>query len=503
MNTQKLTDSGRKWRSQSNAPQAQDLTPAEGPTSSLPDDTRGKPVISPAKTFDTNTTAQRQTKHKRAWIPITCSSSFRPTSQGSPGNNKQIGLIALWSRIVSCNSCKYVPLDEEIHCGWDVIHSPQERNPSIACPRCGALIVPLLGFKHLKLSQALKVTGSDSPTIDNDLNSSRVSASSEQLPPQLEGSVRDCHPSTSSINHQDEGFVSYLSPYKLRRMLEQLVHEYGEEVLRRDRLLEIDPQIFYNLWWYCARFSLPLPLAVELQDTESDCQSIITKFDDVCAFASWDKSLAIQGCQSAAQAISAAQRLSHSPDRVLREKLFDNPTTDNPIFSFFNFQNYAQSDWDHPDLSEVLVALVKACETRDLLPVVECVFERNSIRNQEARGNENMLSFLNSSIESAASVPFSMGESSDIVTTTELDCYRTILYLARYQCMTAFHAFFPTMSKACKGYHFWCPYNPWSIFDRAFREAAQEYGKKHKMVVPIPDVSDVAIGFRCIFGHVI
>lgn len=356
------------------------------------------------------------------------------------------------------------------------------------------------------MSQALKLTGLDSPALDDDLNSSRVSNGSEHLPPQLDGSVRDCQPTTtSSINHQShEGYVTYLSPYKLRRMLEQLVHEYGEQVLRRDRLLETDPQIFYNLWWYCARFSLPLPLAIELPETESNNQSIIATTDDICAFASWDKSVAIYGCQSAAQAISAAQSLRHSPDRVLREKLFDNPSTDNPIFSFFNFQNYAQSDWDHPDLSEVLVALVKACETRDLLPVVECIFERNLIRNQEARGNDNtMSSFLNSSIESAGSVPLSMGGSSDIMATTELDCYRTILYLARYQCMTAFHAFFPTVSKACKGYHFWCPYNPWSIFDRAFREAAQEYGTKHKLVVPIPDVSDVAIGFRCIFGHVI
>ena len=108
-----------------------------------------------------------------------------------------------------------------------------------------------------------------------------------------------------------------------------------------------------------------------------------------------------------------------------------------------------------------------------------------------------------------------------------LDCYRTLLYLARYQCTTAFHAFFPTTSRACKGYHFWCAQGtPRPIFDRAFREAADDYrnhrgsndnngGKDddnddgeendgNKVThPPIHGVSEIAIGFRCTFGHMI
>jgi hypothetical protein len=71
-----------------------------------------------------------------------------------------------------------------------------------------------------------------------------------------------------------------------------------------------------------------------------------------------------------------------------------------------------------------------------------------------------------------------------------MDCYRTILYLARYQCTTAFHAFFPTTIKPCKGYHF-C------------REAADAYVKRIKVIVPIPEISGVALGFRSVFGHII
>lgn len=430
------------------------------------------------------------------------------TRRDASGHSNRVCLVALWSRAATCDSCQYTPLDEEVQSGWDIIHSVTERSPSIACPRCGSMISPLIGFEHFEMKEALDSPDARNHSLDDGvLNSSRASTTDE-LPPQLEGRIRGGQSCGFGINQTaNKGFVTYFSPYRLRLMLEQLLEEYGEEALTRDRLLALEPQVFYNLWWYCARFSLPLPLATNVQETRRPRiqQGII--LGDCWAFASWEKSVAIHGCQSAARAIAAAESLHHSPDRALREKLFDNPNTDMPILSLFNLQNYAQSDWDHPDLSEILVTLVKACETRDLLPVVECVFRRNLFRKprQDVR-SKSETSTLNNSFESSGSVTFSVGESSELQfsTSAELDCYRTILYLARYHCVTAFHVFFPTYTKACKGYHFWCAQGtPWSIFDRAFREAAQEYGKKHNLIVPLPDVADVSIGFRCVFGHII
>ena len=75
-------------------------------------------------------------------------------------------------------------------------------------------------------------------------------------------------------------------------------------------------------------------------------------FKSIDGGATFDKSVAVHGCRSAAKAIMAAQSLSSKSDRQLREKLFDNPNTDIPLLSFFNLQSYAQSDWDHPDFSE-------------------------------------------------------------------------------------------------------------------------------------------------------
>lgn len=126
----------------------------------------------------------------------------------------------------------------------------------------------------------------------------------------------------------------------------------------------------------------------------------------------------------------------------------------------------------------VLVALVTACETRDLLPVIECVFKRNAARQEAAPARQtNSIARNNSSSNNDASFEsaYYAGNNTSFsawTATSEassfgpasssslqvLDPYRTILYyLARYQCTTAFHAFFPTtVARACKGYHFWC-----------------------------------------------
>ena len=134
---------------------------------------------------------------------------------------------------------------------------------------------------------------------------------------------------------------------------------------------------------------------------------------------------------------------------------------DFPLLSKFNLSGYYSNVWDHPELSEILVALVQACDKRDFRPVVESVLRR--------RG--------------------------------DIDCYRTILYLAKYQCTSAFHAFFPATLKPCKGYHFWCPMVPLPIFDRLFREAVKRVRANNTGIPPIHEVQEVPLAFRSVFGH--
>ena len=108
--------------------------------------------------------------------------------------------------------------------------------------------------------------------------------------------------------------------------------------------------------------------------------------------------------------------------------------------------------------------------------------------------------------EAHAAVKFPIQpESSEHFPSVELDVYRTILYLAKYQCTTAFHSFFPATVKPCKGYHFWCAIGtPLPMFDRLIRDAVKRANNGGQSVItPSREVSDVALGFRCVFGHLI
>jgi hypothetical protein len=172
-----------------------------------------------------------------------------------------------------------------------------------------------------------------------------------------------------------------------------------------------------------------------------------------------DKQVAMRGCYSCAKVLldTIPSEEVHGPGS---EESIES-LGDYPLLSKFNLQGYYSNVWDHPDLSEILVALVQACDKRDFKPVVESVLRRG--------GN--------------------------------IDCYRTILYLARYQCTSAFHAFFPATLKPCKGYHFWCPMVPLTIFDRLFREAVKRVRANNVTVAPMHDVAEVPLAFRSVFGH--
>lgn len=174
---------------------------------------------------------------------------------------------------------------------------------------------------------------------------------------------------------------------------------------------------------------------------------------------------------------------------------------DYPLMSRFNLQGYYSTVWDHDDLSEILVTLVEACDKRDFKPVVECVLRCNKRRRDKYGGALSTTS--GSDVNSSYSIPVTITDSENLpVHSMELDCYRTILYLAKYQCTTAFHAFFPATLKPCKGYHYWCPIAPLPIFDRLLREAVKRARmNKENAFAPMHDVSDVALGFRSVFGE--
>jgi len=464
------------------------------------------------------TKGDRKKQANKPWLPVVYSTSFVPCSadQQAESRSDSVRLIAMWSRTRGCSNCAYVPLEEEIQAGWDVVGGENDVPGAIACPRCSSLIVPMLGYKEVSLEEALLL---GSPNLDTAKPSSKL-ADFDELPPQV----------GPSVDADDSGvsYVAYVSPATLRLALEHHLEEHGEEVLEREVLRRLDSEVFFNLWWYCARFSLPLPLPVSSIPSEDPPAYY-------CTFAAWDRSGAERGCMSAAKVLTPLLDLINGPGKVSTEdEVRIDSFEDIPLLSRFNLQGFYSTVWDHVDLSSILVKLVEACDKHDFKPVGTCSLRyRSSLLTPNPRLTLP-LSFT--SVEVALECnkrrrqqydPIDMETGSDINSAHgrktnssidhgvggyagyELDIYRTILYLAKYQCTTAFHAFFPATSKPCKGYHFWCASGtPVPIFDRLLRDGIERAknsnnGQRNILLSPIHDVSDVALGFRCVFGHLI
>ena len=506
-----LEDSGRRWRhrqprdnrtDENNAAEQKDGGTEQSNHTSGADSPSAKLIQHKAKSL-----------HK-SWLPASCSTSFAPTLPGRTVNHLSIDdfeFVAIWSRTTVCESCSYIPLDEEVMGGWDVMQNESEDSfCDVSCPRCGAGITPLLGYRVMAADEALSEgegTGFDASLSHRSSDAGDAYATYMDLPPQIRPFLGENLAKDGKCN-----YVTYLSPSSMRLLLEQYVEEHGEDVLERETLRKLDPRLYYNLWWFSARFSLPLPLMVE---STEDSEGYSPKH--LAAFVAWDRSVAEKACESGAKAILTLLSPASTPDTVQSSRMVPERSgrtynsilsADLPLLSQFNLQSYAQSDWDHADLSKILVTLVEACDKKDFLPVIECVCQCNENR----RGGIDMPSInaSGSAVESdvgASSVVSSGANQSQpnpIAYPVEFDCYRTLLYLARYQCTSAFHNFFPATAKACKGYHFWCVQGtPNPLFDRFFRDAVKRLRTNSGALPPIHDTSDIAIGFRCVFGHVI
>ena len=163
---------------------------------------------------------------------------------------KNLLYVVCFLILFPCTACGYIPLEEEIQAGWDVLGGENDVPGSISCPRCGVLLIPMLGYKELSLDEAL--IGPEDPAKSRPCGTEIADFAS--LPVQIGHVLEDT----------DASYVTYVSPASMRSSLERRIREHGETVLERENLRAMDPELFFNLWWYCARFSLPLPLPVSV-----------------------------------------------------------------------------------------------------------------------------------------------------------------------------------------------------------------------------------------------
>jgi hypothetical protein len=518
-----LEESGLRWKNKREAKKHLDYKSQKDTKEEL--SMEKKPNVTPNPKSSEQKQQQGKRRNQKSWFPVTCSSSFSPHWMIPLQRAETFDLmqdftfVALWSRNTQCDQCGYIPLDEEIQASWDSSSEHVRGEQSIQCPGCRAPLLPKLGFSIMIFE---KVSGL---VVNNTLNSSDNNTSQENdtedndsLPPQLRGSLL----AEQGAEREESGLIPYLSPSVMRLALEQLVSEHGESILEREQLRQKDPTVFYNLWWYCCRFSLPLPLAIESPHESGDKPNVLRK--NSCAFAAYEKVLSLQGCQSAAKTVLSLQSLTRRRRKIespLHDLIqsFDNKSAissgnsstgtgslvistnlldDDPLLSNMSLQTIAEGDWSHEDLASILVKLVEACDKRDFYPVLNRILQCNKDRRAKYGSQLGV----------------------------EIECYHTLLYLTRYQCTSAFHKFFPSTCKICKGYHFWvsvvvatfcsinfsnnshfffllqCPHTVITIFDRMFRDALDTLREQGDST-PIHNISDIALGFRSVFGHLI
>jgi hypothetical protein len=240
-----LEESGRRWRQKTNSEKNNDT------------------IIEDPSSFDlkSNERQQKSRNNSKSWLPVLLSSSFVESSaeeltrKDGSSNVTDVQLTAMWSRTVACKECGYIPFDEEVQGGWDAIQGGEhDVSGTVSCPRCGFLLTPKLAYNNMSVEDAVQ------SLQEND-----------GLPPQIRSQIDGNDDSVSQ--------VTYISPSSLRDGLEQVVDEHGEGILDREKLRENYPELFYNLWWFCARFQMPLPLAVSKDDGAD--------YRHCCAIISW------------------------------------------------------------------------------------------------------------------------------------------------------------------------------------------------------------------------
>jgi len=154
----------RRWR-QRHA-HSRDSTNQRKPA--IKDDRSASTASSGATRRDSNQRPENKRSNQRPWLPVATSTSFVPLVQRALNDNGGLDtdtrLIAIWSRTRACESCSYLPLDEEIQSGWDVVGGQSGIPHTVSCPRCGSLLLSLLGYKELSLLEALEPPVSDVAT---------------------------------------------------------------------------------------------------------------------------------------------------------------------------------------------------------------------------------------------------------------------------------------------------------------------------------------------------
>uniref|UniRef100_A0A663N686 DENN domain containing 4C n=1 Tax=Athene cunicularia TaxID=194338 RepID=A0A663N686_ATHCN len=163
----------------------------------------------------------------------------------------------LMSSCSQCRACGALVYDEEIMAGW----TADDSNLNTTCPFCKSTFLPLLNVEFKDLRGSARLVG----FIDNLLlplqlymiiffHKRILSYISQYFCLDICKKVAD--PLVQRPNPLPVS-VPYLSPLVLRKELESLLENEGEQVIHTSKFINQHPIIFWNLVWYFRRLDLP------------------------------------------------------------------------------------------------------------------------------------------------------------------------------------------------------------------------------------------------------
>ncbi|NXG34427.1 DEN4C protein, partial [Dromaius novaehollandiae] len=175
-------------------------------------------------------------QERRSSLPL----GFIPPAS-KPCENQRSPSV-LMSSCSQCRACGALVYDEEIMAGW----TADDSNLNTTCPFCKSTFLPLLQveFKDLRGSARL------------------VSFTDDLFLPLHLYTVIFIHKHILVISPGKRPnplpvSVPYLSPLVLRKELESLLENEGEQVIHTSKFINQHPIIFWNLVWYFRRLDLP------------------------------------------------------------------------------------------------------------------------------------------------------------------------------------------------------------------------------------------------------
>uniref|UniRef100_A0AAQ5XCP9 UDENN domain-containing protein n=1 Tax=Amphiprion ocellaris TaxID=80972 RepID=A0AAQ5XCP9_AMPOC len=173
-------------------------------------------------------------------------------------------LEVLMSSCSQCRSCEALVYDEEIMAGW----TADDSNLNTNCPFCRTAFLPLLHvefhdlqpvqsdplglLEHQAAGKQQRCSGT-SLTRSNSVGGPLQSLDYSQRPGHGDG-MGTRRPNPKPVS------VPYLSPLVLRKELETLLENEGDQVIYTHKFLSQHPIIFWNLVWYFRRLDLPTHL---------------------------------------------------------------------------------------------------------------------------------------------------------------------------------------------------------------------------------------------------